>query len=73
MCIRDSSVTTGYELTLGSVYTPQYKLSFKVNDKDVNDLRNSFQYAEDGTLTADASKKLFYDYAWTVSYTHLKP
>ena len=62
----ERSVTTGYELTLGSVYTPQYKLSFKVNDKDVNDLRNRFQYAEDGTLTADASKKLFYDYAWNV-------
>lgn len=62
----ERSVTTGYELTLGSVYTPQYELNFKVNDKDVNDLRNRFQYAEDGTLTADASKKLFYDYKWNV-------
>ena len=62
----ERSVTTGYQLTLGSVYTPQYELEFKVNDKEVNDLRNRFQYAEDGTLTADASKKLFYDYKWNL-------
>ena len=62
----ERSVTTGYQLTLGSVYTPQYELKFKVNDKEVNDLRNRFQYAEDGTLTADASKKLFYDYKWNL-------
>ena len=78
----DRYVTSAYDLTLGSEYTPVYNLNFKVNDKDVDYIRNRFQFAEDNTWTMDASKNLLYDYAWNVnaenervekdgSYTHV--
>lgn len=62
----ERNVTSGYDLFLGSDYEPQYQLTFKVNDKNVSDLRNRFQQAEDGTYVADANKKLLYDYKWNV-------
>lgn len=62
----ERNVTSRYELYLGSDYEPQYKLTFKVNDKNVSDLRNRFHQAEDETYVTDASKKLLYDYKWNV-------
>lgn len=62
----ERSVTSRYDLYLGSDYEPQYELTFKVDDQNVRELRNRFQQAEDGSYVADNDKKLLYDYKWNV-------